>query len=324
METLAIVIAVGAVILAALSVRTVKQGEQYTVERFGKYTRTLGPGLHFIKPMFERIGAKINIMEKVLDVPTQEVITRDNAMVTVDGVVFYQILDAAKAAYEIANLKQAILNLTMTNLRTVVGSMELDELLSQRDRINSQLLKVVDLATQPWGVKINRIEIRDIQPPQEMLNSMARVMTAERQRRAVVTEAEGFREAAIKKAEGEKTAAILAAEGRKEAAFRDAEARERTAEAEARATQVVNEALAGGDSKALNYFVAQQYVGALKAFASSPNQKILMMPVEASSVIGALGGIAELAKDAFSKDHTMQAPAVQDAYSGSTRIPPSK
>ncbi len=323
MEYFVIIIAVGAIVMAALSVRTVKQGEQYTVERFGKYTRTLGPGLHFIKPLFERIGAKINVMEKVLDVPTQEVITRDNAMVTVDGVVFYQILDAAKAAYEIANLKQAILNLTMTNLRTVVGSMELDELLSQRGRINTQLLQVVDLATQPWGVKINRIEIRDIQPPQEMINSMGRVMAAERQRRALVTEAEGFREAATKKAEGEKAAAILAAEGRKEAAFRDAEARERTAEAEARATQVVNEALAGGDSKALNYFVAQQYVSALKAFATSPNQKILMMPLEASSVIGALGGIAELARDAFGKQ---QAPSVTDAstYSGGSRIPPTK
>lgn len=323
MEYFVIIIAVGAIVMAALSVRTVKQGEQYTVERFGKYTRTLGPGLHFIKPLFERIGAKINVMEKVLDVPTQEVITRDNAMVTVDGVVFYQILDAAKAAYEIANLKQAILNLTMTNLRTVVGSMELDELLSQRGRINTQLLQVVDLATQPWGVKINRIEIRDIQPPQEMINSMGRVMAAERQRRALVTEAEGFREAATKKAEGEKAAAILAAEGRKEAAFRDAEARERTAEAEARATQVVNEALAGGDSKALNYFVAQQYVSALKAFATSPNQKILMMPLEASSVIGALGGIAELARDAFGKQ---QAPSVTDSstYSGGSRIPPTK
>lgn len=323
MEYLVIILAVGAVIAAALSIRTVKQGEQYTVERFGRYTRTLGPGLHFIKPMFERIGAKINVMEKVLDVPTQEVITRDNAMVTVDGVVFYQILDAAKAAYEISNLKQAILNLIMTNLRTVVGSMELDELLSQRGRINTQLLSVVDLATQPWGVKINRIEIRDIQPPQEMLNSMGRVMAAERQRRAMVTEAEGFREAATKKAEGEKAAAILAAEGRKEAAFRDAEARERTAEAEAKATEVVTAAIAGGDGKALNYFVAQQYVIALKAFATSPNQKILMIPVEASGVLGSLAGIAEIAKDAFGNKNS--ASSVQDAapYAGASRLPPS-
>jgi regulator of protease activity HflC (stomatin/prohibitin superfamily) len=323
MESFVVIVALGAIVLAALSVRTVKQGEHYTVERFGKYVRTLHPGLHFIKPLFERIGAKINMMERVLDVPTQEVITRDNAMVTVDGVVFYQILDAAKAAYEIANLKQAILNLTMTNLRTVVGSLELDELLSQRDKINLQLLRVVDLATQPWGVKINRIEIRDIQPPQEMLNSMGRVMAAERQRRAVVTEAEGFREAAIKKAEGEKTAAILAAEGRKEAAFRDAEARERSAEAEAKATQVVTSALNGGDGKALNYFVAQQYVVALKAFANSPNQKILMMPFEATGVLGALSGIGEIAKEAFKRD---PAPTIQDmpTYSGSSRIPPTR
>jgi regulator of protease activity HflC (stomatin/prohibitin superfamily) len=325
METFVVLLAVGAMVLAVMSVRTVKQGEQYTVERFGRYTRTLDSGLHFIKPLIERIGAKINVMEKVLDVPTQEVITRDNAMVTVDGVMFYQILDVAKAAYEVANLKQAILNLTMTNLRTVVGSMELDELLSQRDQINLQLLKVVDLATQPWGVKINRIEIRDIQPPQEMLNSMGRVMAAERHRRAVVTEAEGFREAAIKKAEGEKSAAILAAEGRKEAAFRDAEARERTAEAEAKATQVVTAAINGGDGKALNYFVAQQYVSALKAFANSPNQKILMMPVEAAGVLGALGGIAEIAKDAFAKNSAPVTLAEAGTYTGSaaSRIPAS-
>ncbi len=318
MDIFVIILVVFAMILAALSVKTVKQGEQYTVERFGQYTKTLGPGLHFIMPMIDRIGYKMNIMEKVLEVPTQEIITRDNAMVSVDGVLFYQILDVAKAAYEVANLKQAILNLTMTNLRTVLGSMDLDELLSQRDRINMQLLRVVDLATQPWGTKITRIEIRDIQPPQEMLNSMARVMTAERQRRAVVTEAEGFREAAIKKAEGEKQAAILASEGRKEAAYRDAEARERTAEAEAKATQVVTEAINGGDGKALNYFVAQQYVVALKAFATSPNQKILMMPVEAAGVLGALGGIAELAKDAFSNRNENNAPVVK-----TTRIPPS-
>lgn len=318
MEYFVVVLVLFALILAALSVRTVKQGEHYTVERFGQYTKSLGPGLHFIMPMIDRIGFKVNIMERVLEVPTQEVITRDNAMVKVDGVVFYQILDAAKASYEIVNLKAAIQNLTMTNLRTVVGAMDLDELLSQRDRINHQLLKVVDLATQPWGSKISRIEIKDIQPPEEMLHSMARVMTAERQRRAVVTEAEGFREAAIKKAEGEKQAAILASEGRKEAAYRDAEARERAAEAEAKATQVVTAAIAGGDGKALNYFVAQQYVIALKAFASSPNQKILMMPVEAAGVLGALGGIAEIAKDAFG--HRGESGV---AAKPATRIPPS-
>lgn len=320
MEIFLIAIVMVALVLAAMSIRTVKQGEQYTVERFGQYTRTLGPGLHFITPMVDRIGYKLNIMEKVLEVPTQEIITRDNAMVSVDGVLFYQILDVAKAAYEVANLKQAILNLTMTNLRTVLGSMDLDELLSQRDRINQQLLRVVDQATQPWGTKINRIEIRDIQPPAEMLTSMARVMTAERGRRAIVTEAEGFREAAIKKAEGEKQAAILSAEGRKEAAFRDAEARERSAEAEAKATQVVTAALGAGDSRALNYFVAQQYVVALKAFATSPNQKTLMLPIEATGILGALGGIAELARDNFAgknvtADSVVRAPT--------TRIPPS-
>lgn len=321
MEILFAVIAAGAAILLAMSVKTVRQGEEWTVERFGRYTKTLSSGLHFINPITQRVGAKVNIMERVLDVPTQEVITRDNAMVTVDGVVFYQVLDAAKATYEIANLKMAILNLTMTNLRTVVGSMELDELLSQRGKINTQLLSVVDLATQPWGVKVNRIDIRDIQPPQEMITSMGRVMAAERQRRAVVTEAEGFREAAIKKAEGEKSAAILAAEGRKEAAFRDAEARERSAEAEAKATEMVNMAVSKGDGRALNYFIAQQYVGALKAFANSPNQKILMMPVEAAGVIGSIAGIAELAKEAMGKPSNNNSGDLDKAYAGTSRIP---
>ncbi len=322
MEILFAVIAAGAAILLAMSVKTVRQGEEWTVERFGRYTKTLSSGLHFINPITQRVGAKVNIMERVLDVPTQEVITRDNAMVTVDGVVFYQVLDAAKATYEIANLKMAILNLTMTNLRTVVGSMELDELLSQRGKINTQLLSVVDLATQPWGVKVNRIDIRDIQPPQEMITSMGRVVAAERQRRAVVTEAEGFREAAIKKAEGEKSAAILAAEGRKEAAFRDAEARERSAEAEAKATEMVNMAVSKGDGRALNYFIAQQYVGALKAFANSPNQKILMMPVEAAGVIGSIAGIAELAKEAMGKSsNNNNSGDLDKAYAGTSRIP---
>lgn len=288
-----------AVVLVFLSVRIVPQGEEHTVERFGRYITTLEPGLHFIKPLIDRIGARINMREQVVDVPEQEAITRDNAMVRIDGVVFFQILDAAKAAYEVTSLELAILNLTMTNLRTVIGSMDLDELLSQRNKINVQLLHVVDEATSPWGVKITRIEIRDIQPPKDMLQSMGRVMTAERERRAVVTEAEGVREAAIKKAEGQKQAAILEAEGRREAAFRDAEARERSAEAEAKATQMVSQAIASGDVKAINYFVAQQYVGALKSFASSPNQKILFMPLEASSVIGAIGGIAEIARDAM-------------------------
>ncbi len=321
MEILFIVIAGVAVFLLVMSVKTVRQGEEWTVERFGRYTKTLSSGLHFINPITQRIGAKVNIMERVLDVPTQEVITRDNAMVTVDGVVFYQVLDVAKATYEIANLKMAIMNLTMTNLRTVVGSMELDELLSQRGKINTQLLSVVDLATQPWGVKVNRIDIRDIQPPQEMIASMGRVMAAERQRRALVTEAEGFREAAIKKAEGEKSATILAAEGRKESAFRDAEARERSAEAEAKATEMVNNAVSKGDGRALNYFIAQQYVGALKSFANSPNQKILMMPVEAAGVIGSIAGITELAREALGKSGSGGGGDLDKAYAGTSRLP---
>ncbi|WP_114394496.1 SPFH domain-containing protein [Oleisolibacter albus] len=288
-----------AVLLVLAGVKTVPQGMEYTVERFGRYTHTLRPGLHFIIPVVDRIGSKQNMMETVLDVPSQEVITKDNAMVTVDGVVFYQVLDAARAAYEVNQLKLAILNLTMTNVRTVMGSMDLDELLSQRDRINAQLLHVVDDATQPWGVKVTRIEIRDIQPPRDLVDSMARQMKAERDRRALILEAEGARQSAILKAEGQKQAAILEAEGRREAAFRDSEAREREAEAEAAATRMVSEAIAGGNVQAINYFVAQRYLESLTAFAASPNQKILFMPLEASSVIGALGGIAELAKDAF-------------------------
>jgi regulator of protease activity HflC (stomatin/prohibitin superfamily) len=270
------------------------------VERFGKYTKTLPPGLHFIMPVFDRIGAKLNMMEQVLDVPTQEVITKDNAMVSVDGVVFYQVLDAAKSAYEVNDLELAILNLTMTNIRTVMGSMDLDELLSQRDKINAQLLHVVDEATHPWGIKVTRIEIKDIAPPKDLVDSMARQMKAERDKRANILDAEGYRQAAILKAEGEKQSAILEAEGRREAAFRDAEARERAAEAEAKATAMVSEAIAKGNVQAVNYFVAQKYVDALKEIASAPNQKLILMPLEASGVIGAIGGIAELAKQAMS------------------------
>lgn len=298
-----------ALILVWLGVVTVPQGKEYTVERFGRYTRTLSPGLHLIMPMIDRVGRRISMMETVLEIPSQEVITKDNAMVTVDGVVFYSVLDAAKASYEVVNLHMAIQNLTMTNIRTVMGSMDLDELLSQRDKINAQLLHVVDDATSPWGVKVTRIEIRDIQPPRDLVDSMARQMKAERDRRASILEAEGQRQASILRAEGEKQAAILIAEGRREAAFRDAEARERAAGAEAKATSLVSAAIATGDVKALNYFVAQQYVGALKAVASAPNQKILFMPLEASSVIGAIGGIAEIAREAFPTNGSGSAPA---------------
>jgi regulator of protease activity HflC (stomatin/prohibitin superfamily) len=288
-----------AVLLIFQGVKSVPQGMEYTVERFGRYTRTLRPGLNLIVPLVDRIGARLNLMETVLDVPSQEVISKDNAMVTVDGVVFYQILDAARAAYEVRNLELGILNLAMTNLRTVMGSMDLDELLSQRDRINIQLLHVVDDATHPWGVKVTRIEIKDIAPPRDLVESMGRQMKAERDRRAVILEAEGVRQAQILRAEGEKQAAILEAEGRREAAFRDAEARERSAEAEAKATQVVSQAIATGNVQAINYFVAQKYVDALAKIASAPNEKLVLMPLEASGIIGAIAGVAELAKEAM-------------------------
>jgi len=298
-----------ALIMVWLGVQTVPQGKEYTVERFGRYTRTLSPGLHLIVPLVDKIGHRISMMETVLDVPSQEVITKDNAMVTVDGVVFYSVLDAAKASYEVSNMHLAILNLTMTNIRTVMGSMDLDELLSQRDKINAQLLHVVDDATSPWGVKVTRIEIRDIQPPRDLVDSMARQMKAERDRRASILEAEGQRQAAILRAEGEKQAIILQAEGRREAAYRDAEAREREAQAEAEATRLMSHAIAGGDVKAINYFVAQQYVGALKAVATAPNQKVLFLPLEAANVIGALGGIAEICRDAFvGEPHSLDKP----------------
>lgn len=286
--------------------KRVPQGYEYTVERFGRYTHTLGPGLKFIIPFIDSIGAKVNMMETVLDVPSQEVITKDNAMVTVDGVVFYQVLNAAQASYEVNNLSRAILNMVMTNIRTVMGSMDLDELLSMRDTINAQLLKVVDEATGPWGVKVTRIEIKDITPPRDLVDAMARQMKAEREKRANILEAEGFKQAEILKADGEKQAVILDAEGRKEAAFRDAEAREREAEAEAKATQQVSDAIGSGDIQAINYFVATKYVEALKDIASSPNQKVVLMPLEASNVIGALSGIGEIAKETFGKDKNSQ------------------
>lgn len=289
------------IVAILMGVKSVQQGREYTVERFGRYTRTLRPGLGFIVPVMDSVGAKINMMEQVLDVQSQEIITKDNAMVRVDGVVFFQVVDAAKAAYEVNNLNNAILNLTMTNIRTVMGSMDLDELLSKRDEINARLLNVVDDATTPWGVKVTRIEIKDIAPPADLVEAMGRQMKAEREKRANILEAEGFRQAEILKAEGEKTAAVLDAEGRKESAFRDAEARERLAEAEAKATTMVSEAIANGNVQAVNYFVAQKYIEALRDMASAPNNKIVFMPLEASNVMGSLGGIAELAKDAFGK-----------------------
>lgn len=297
-----IVLLIFAVALVFMGVKTVPQGEEYTVERFGRYTRTLRPGLHLIVPLIDRIGMRQNMMEQVMDVDSQEVITKDNAMITVDGVVFYQVLDAVKASYEVRQLRHATLNLTMTNIRTVMGSMDLDELLSQRDRINAELLRVVDEATSPWGVKITRIEIKDITPPTELVDAMARQMKAERDKRANILEAEGFRQAEILKAEGEKQAEILAAEGRREAAFRDAEAREREAEAEARATEAVSAAIGDGNVQAINYFVAQKYVDALQTIGGARNSKLVLMPLEASSVIGSVAGLAEIAKEAFSDD----------------------
>ena len=288
-----------AIFFTSQATRAVPQGWVFTVERFGRYTRTLQPGLHFILPLVDRIGAKVNLREQVFQVPSQDVITRDNAMVTVDGVVFYQILDPVRAAYEVNDLEIALLNLTMTNIRTVMGSMDLDELLSHREQINAQLLAVVDEATASWGAKVTRIEIKDITPPIDLVEAMGRQMKAERDKRAEILMAEGERQSAILRAEGEKQSAILEAEGKKEAAFREAEARERQAQAEAHATAMVSEAIAGGNLQAVNYFVAQNYIQALKEMASAENHKIILMPLEASNVIGALGGIGEIAKEVF-------------------------
>ncbi|ACX95273.1 SPFH domain-containing protein [Halothiobacillus neapolitanus] len=299
MGTFAIVLLVLAAATIFAGIKQVPQGSMWTVERFGRYTRTLEPGLNLIVPYIDRIGRKINVMEQVLDVSSQEIITRDNAMIKVDGVVFFQVLDPARAAYEVHQLDYAILNLVITNIRNVMGSMDLDEILSRRDDINARLLSVVDEATSPWGTKITRIEIKDITPPQDLVAAMGRQMKAEREKRANILEAEGFRQAAILKAEGEKQSNILQAEGDREAAFRDAEARERLSQAEAFATKTVSEAIAAGNVQAINYFVATKYIEAFQAVATAPNQKVIMLPIEASNMLGSLEGIAELAKEAF-------------------------
>lgn len=308
---LVFVIVLVAVALAFVYMGTVivPQGYNYTVERLGRYNATLTPGLSLIIPFIDRIGARRNMMENVLDIPSQEVITKDNAQVTVDGVVFYQVLDAAQATYEVNNLQYAILNLAVTNTRTVMGGMDLDELLSQRDKINARLLNVVDDATRPWGVKVTRIEIKDIQPPADLVDSMARQMKAERDKRAAILEAEGERQAQILQAEGRKSALILDAEGRREAAFRDAEAREREAVAEANATASVSRAIAEGDVQAVNYFIAGKYVEALKEVAAAPNAKLILTPLETSGVIGSIAGVAELVRASFEGGGKPSAPA---------------
>ena len=292
--TVALIFLVLAVVVALSAIKIVPQGREYTVERFGRYTRTLKPGISFLTPFVESVGRRVNLMEQVLDVPRQEVITKDNVTVQVDAIVFIQVMDAAAAAYRVDNLHYAISQLTMTNLRTVVGSMELDEVLSQRDHINSRLLTVIDEATSPWGVKVTRIEIKDLQPPPDITNAMARQMKAERERRAVITEADGEKQAAIARAEGSKQSAILQAEGRREAAFRDAEARERSAQAEAKATELVSVAIAKGDVNAINYFVAQKYVEAFGKLAESPQQKTVIVPADMAALVGSIAGVGEL------------------------------
>ena len=310
-------VAVLAFLFVLMGVKIVRQGYRYTIEHFGRFVRVAEPGFNYVTPFFYRVGRKINVMEQVLDIPGQEIITKDNAMVAVDGVVFFQVLDAAKAAYEVSDLYTAILALSTTNLRTVMGSMDLDETLSKRDEINARLLAVVDHATEAWGVKITRVELKDIRPPSDIVNAMTRQMKAEREKRAAILEAEGLRASEILRAEGEKQAAILSAEGSREAAFREAEARERAAEAEAKATTLVSNAIADGNAQAINYFIAQKYVEAVGEFARSPNAKTILFPVEATQLIGTLGGIAELAKDAVgsqaSPGRSKAVPSVPDS-----------
>jgi regulator of protease activity HflC (stomatin/prohibitin superfamily) len=301
-DVFALVVVALAVLTLFAGVKTVSQGYNWTVERFGKYTRTLTPGLTLIVPFIDRIGRKMNMMEQVIDIPQQDVISKDNATVTVDGLAFFQVFDAAKASYEIAHLDLAIVKLTMTNIRSVMGGMDLDQMLSHRDEINERLLRVVDAAVSPWGVKVNRIEIKDIVPPADLVQAMGRQMKAEREKRAEILQAEGQRQSAILKAEGQKQSQILEAEGRREAAFRDAEARERSAQAEAKATEVVSAAIAHGDIAALNYFVADKYIRAFAKLADSPNQKVLMLPIEAVNVLGSLAGIGEIARETFGLD----------------------
>jgi regulator of protease activity HflC (stomatin/prohibitin superfamily) len=291
----AIAIFVFALILIYLGVKSVPQGDEWTVERFGRYTKTLRPGLNFLLPFMDKVGNKVNMMEKVLEIPRQEVISKDNAMVGADAVTFYQVIDAAKAAYEVQHLETALINLTQTNIRSVIGSMDLDESLSNREVINTKLLSVIDHASTPWGIKVTRVEIKDLSPPADITEAMGRQMKAEREKRAEILTAEGQKQSAILKAEGEREAQIREAEGRKEAAFLDAEARERSAKAEAEATRMVSEAIAAGNIQAVNYFVAQKYTEALRDIAASPNSKTVMVPLEASALMGSISGISEIA-----------------------------
>ncbi len=304
-------VAVLALLFVMMGVKIVHQGYRYTLEHFGRFVRVAEPGINFVMPFVTRVGRKINMMEQVVDIPGQEIITKDNAMVAVDGVVFFQVIDAAKAAYEVSDLYSALMALSTTNLRTVMGSMDLDETLSKRDEINARLLAVVDHATEPWGVKITRVELKDIRPPQDIVNAMTRQMKAEREKRASILESEGMRQSEILRAEGEKQARILQAEGQKEAAFRDAEARERSAMAEANATKSVSDAIEGGSTQAINYFIAQKYVEALGKFATSPNAKTILFPVEATQLMGTLGGIGELAREAFGPASAKLVPGVR-------------